>query len=76
MNRKKKESKKKAKELKMATALFTQNCAVKKLQRAWRLFRTKKDEMDSVIEDFQIVDYTQRMERMFEYTSVPEISPA
>lgn len=26
-----------------------------------------------MIEDFQIVDYTQRMERMFEYTSVSEL---
>ena len=71
-NRKKKEAKKKAKELKEATATLATKVAVRKLQRAWLRYRARKDEIDSVVEDFQIVDYTQRMERMFEYTSVSE----
>ena len=50
----------------------------RKIQRQWRLFISKKDELCSIMEDFAQVDYTFRMERMFDFQKVetdPESKP-
>ncbi len=42
------------------------NCA-RKIQKAWHKFNFRKNELRSIIEDINIVDYTFRMEKMFDY---------
>lgn len=49
-----------------------------KIQRLWRLYSSKKDELCSIMEDFAQVDYTFRMERMFDFQKVdtfPQTKP-
>ena len=52
-----------------------ENIYARLIQKAWRRFRCRKDELDSITEDFAIVDYTFRMERMFGYKALPETTP-
>lgn len=67
INRKKKQAKKKNKQFKSSLVTIKENIYARLIQKAWRKYRNRKDELCSITEDFAIVDYTFRMERMFGY---------